>query len=289
MITRERLHKFIRTRCHEIRHQVKEFCTTHDGEALHILRVEVKKLRAAAALLQKGSSSHHLPTKGLKEVFKAAGAIRTAQINLKIFSDLGLESEAFIQEQQRIIEEGSTAFCQAAHRYRHDVHRVQEDLEAATTAIKPQKVRSLFAERIQKLSLFFSAPALDTVALHNTRKETKELLYMYTLLPPALAASLPLNKDYLDGLQHRLGDWHDNAVTLSLLQGFGTTDPGLLQKLQVADTALLDEIKDLTTDFAQKISTVPEAGTAPVENTAVEPPVSTPAPQKDELQSHPTK
>lgn len=282
MVTRERLNKFIRKRCHEIRHQVKTFCTTRDGEALHTLRVEVKKLRAALALLQCCSTHHHLHSKGLKDVYKAAGAIRTAQINLKILQDLGVENKAFSDEQQRIIEEGMVAFCLAAHEYSRAVRGVQEDLEESTTAIKPQKVRSLFAGRIQKLSLFFSAPALDTVALHNTRKETKELMYMYTLLPLTLAASLPLNKDYLDQVQHQLGAWHDNAVTLSLLQGFEHTDPVVLAKLQQADASLLGEIKELTTGFEQKISTVPDADRIPAEKPNGEGPGSTPAPQETE-------
>lgn len=258
MVTRERLHKFIRKRCHEIRHQVRAFCTTHDGEALHLLRVEVKKLRAALVLLQAGRADHHLSAKGLSELYKAAGAIRTAQINFKMLEDLGQQNKAFAAEQQRIIDEGSLAFCLAAPRYRQAVHRVQEELERETVDIKSQAVRSLFKERIGKLALFFSAATLDTVALHNTRKETKELLYMYTLLPPSLAASLFLNKDYLDRLQHSLGTWHDNTVTLSLLQGFGGPDPVLVEKLQAAEDAQLQEIKDLTTGFDQKITAVRE-------------------------------
>lgn len=261
MVTRERLNKFIRQRCHEIRHQVKHFCATRDGEALHVLRVEVKKLRAAVSLLQSCTSGHHLHTKGLKDLYKTAGAIRTAQINLEIFRDQGLEHNAFVDEQQRVIEETRVAFCLAAHQYRQAVHQVQDHLEAGTADIKPQKVRSLFTERLRKLSVFFSAPALDTEALHNTRKETKELMYMYALLPPALAASLHINKDYLDQLQHSLGTWHDNTVTLSLLQGFSHTDPVLLEKLQQADVTLLQEIKNLTARFDQKIRTAAEAAT----------------------------
>ena len=172
-----------------------------------------------------------------------------------------MELNAFINEQQRIIDEGTVAFCLAAHRYRQAVHQLQNHLEAGTSDIRPQKVRSLFTERLRKLSVFFSAPALDTEVLHNIRKETKELMYMYALLPPALAASLHINKDYLDRLQHSLGTWHDNTVTLSLLQGFSHTDPVLLEKLQQADATLLQEIKNLTTGFGQKIRTVDEVAT----------------------------
>lgn len=262
MVTRERLNKLVRRHCREIRQQVKEYCSTRNGEALHQLRVEVKKLRALLALLQ-GCTAHHPNAKGLKEVYRAAGAIRTAQINGKILQERGLENRAFVQEQARLIEAGTASFCHAAQRYRQDVHAVQKALEQDTADIKPQQVRRLFAARIQKLSLFFSAATLDTVALHDTRKETKELMYMYALLPSALAASLPLNKDYLDELQHRLGAWHDNAVILSLLQGFSTTEPALLEKLHEADAALLSDIRELTTGFAEKISRPSQGGTLP--------------------------
>jgi CHAD domain-containing protein len=255
MVTRERLHKFISKQCHEIRHQVRVFCTTRDGEALHHLRVEVKKLRAALVLIRSGAPAHHLHTKGIKELYTAAGAIRTAQINLKILQQLGVDNKAFATEQQRIIEEGSLAFCLAANQYRQDVHSAQEHLEAGAADIKPQKVKELFDNRIRKLSLFFSAASLDTVALHDTRKETKDLLYIHTLLPPALAASLHINKEYLDKLQHSLGSWHDNTVVLSLLQDFGNTDPPLLKKLHRADDDLLKEIIELTIGFDAKIHT----------------------------------
>lgn len=261
MVTRERLNKFIRQRCHEIGHQVRVFCSTHDGEALHLLRVEVKKLRAALVLLQQCTHNTHHHSKGIKELYKAAGAIRTAQVNLKVLEDLGQENQAFAAGQQRIIDEGSLAFCLDAPRYQKTLHKLQDEWEKDTVDIKPQKVRSLFAERIRKLSLFFSAANLDTVALHNTRKETKELMYMYALLPPALAASLPLNKDYLDRLQHSLGTWHDNTVTLSLLQGFSHTDPVVLEKLQQADGVLLQEIKNLTAGFDQNVRTAAETAT----------------------------
>lgn len=281
MVTRERLNKFIRKRCHEIRHQVRAFCATHDGEALHLLRVEVKKLRAALVLLQECTHNTHLHSRGIKELYKAAGAIRTAQINLKVLGDLGQENRSFTVEQQRIIDEGSLAFCLDAPLYRQVVQETQEELEKDTVDIKPQKIRSLFAERIRNLTLFFSAATLDIVALHNIRKETKVLMYMYTLLPPALAASLPLNKDYLDCLQHSLGTWHDNTVTLSLLQGFRGTDPALLQKLQETDVVLLQEIKNLTAGFDQKISAIPETGTVQ-QNGPSSSTVATAAPEADQ-------
>lgn len=265
MITRERLNKFIRKRCHEIGRQVKVFCSTRDGEALHLLRVEAKKLRAVLALVHDCTSRHHLTAKGLKEVYKAAGAIRTAQINLAVVQDLGLENKDFAAEQQRVIEEGSIAFCLSAYRFRHAVQEMEEDLLHNTGDVKTSKVRHFFAERVQKLSLFFSAPALDTVALHDTRKETKELLYLYGLLPASLAASLHINKDYLDQLQHSLGKWHDNTVVLSLLQKFSNTDP-LGEKLGEADVTLLGEIKQLTADFEHKIKG-PARDAAPVEKT----------------------
>jgi CHAD domain-containing protein len=256
MVTRERLNKFIRKRCHEISHQVAQYCATRDPEALHILRVEVKKLRACLALMQGSTPKDHLHAKGLKDLYKTAGEIRTAQINLKILQDLHLENPAFSSEQHRIIEETSAAFCEASHRYRHKIHNVQDRLEDGTRDIKPEKVKTLFAERISRLSAFFASAAPDTAGLHNARKETKELLYIHALLPPALAASLGVNKDYLDQVQHKIGHWHDNTVTQQLLQGFGQADPSLVGQLQQTELSHLQEIKDLTTGFRQKIHTV---------------------------------
>lgn len=254
MVTRGRLHKFIAKRCGEIRHQVKEFCATRDPEALHVLRVETKKLRASLRLLQASTGQDHHDAKGLRSVYKTAGTIRTAQINLKILQDLKLDNPAFVREQDKIIGETSATFCKEAQHYRHKLHSFQDHLEASTQDVKSEKVKSFFRDRIAKLSLFFSAGTLDTAGLHNARKETKELMYVYALLPPALAASLGVNTAYLDQIQHKIGDWHDNTVTLSLLQGFGNADPALVGELQRAEAAHLAEIKTLATGFDQKIS-----------------------------------
>lgn len=254
MLTRGRLNKFIAKRCHHIRHQVSAFCATHDPEALHELRVETKKLRACLSLLPLGTHPIHPGTKGIKEVYKTAGQIRSAQINLELLEHLKLENDAFRQEQEKIIREASHAFCAHAQQYRHKVRKVEEHLQAATSDIKPRQVRAFFTERTAKLSLFFSAGTLDTAGLHQARKDVKELLYIHNLLPPALAASLGVNTKYLDTLQHKIGSWHDRAETLALLQSSGAADPALVSELEKAATTEVQEVQAFTFGFDQKIS-----------------------------------
>jgi CHAD domain-containing protein len=253
MLTRGRLHKFLRKRCHDIRRHVKDYCVRQDPEALHLLRVEVKKLKALAYLLQNGTQHHHLQISGLKKVYRLAGEIRTVEVNKKILEELELENKEFEEEQQQTLKDASEAFCQHASRYQHNIHRVEHHLEKNLEPIRSEKVRTFFQQGIEKLALFFSAAVMDVDALHSARKEVKNLMYLHALLPASLSASLGLDTTYLDNLQTRLGNWHDKVVTLSLLKTMDDLDTSLVQQLERSCAASLQEVRELACDFNHKV------------------------------------
>lgn len=253
MLTRERLHKFLRKRCHDIRYHVKDFCARHDPEALHLLRVEVKKLKAFVYLLQQGTHHHHIQIKGLKKLYRQAGEIRSVEINKQILQELNWENQELNDKQNQTLKAASEGFCHHASHYRQEVNRVQQDLEKDIEDIKPGKVRSLFKQGVEKLALFFSAASMEVNALHSARKEVKSLMYLHALLPTALATSLGLDTTYLDNLQTKLGDWHDKVVTLSLLKTIDNMDASLVKQLEASCAASLQEIMELASGFDQKV------------------------------------
>ena len=256
MLTRGRLHKFLRKRCHDIRRHVKDYCVHQDPEALHLLRVEVKKLKALVYLLQNSTHHHHLQIKGLKKLYRLAGQIRSVEINKKILQELKLENKEFDQEQQQqTLKAASEAFCQHASHNQHQIHRVEYHLEKNLEPIRSEKVKTFFQQGIEKLALFFSAAVMDEEALHSARKEVKNLMYLHALLPASLSASLGLDTTYLDNLQTRLGDWHDKVVTLSLLKAMDNPDTSLVQLLEQSCTASLQEVRELACGFEQKVRT----------------------------------
>ena len=152
-------------RCHDICYHVKDFCARHDPEALHLLRVEVKKLKAFVYLLQQGTHNHHIQIKGLKKLYRQAGEIRAVEINKKILQELNWENQEFNDQQDQTLNVASEGFCHHASHYRQEVNRVQHDLEKEIEDIKPGKVRSFFQQGIEKLALFFSAASMEVEAL----------------------------------------------------------------------------------------------------------------------------
>jgi CHAD domain-containing protein len=267
MLTRQHLRKFVRKRCRHVAQHLSDYCTTHDPEALHLLRVEIKKLKAFGRLLHK-SAHHQQPNlKSIKPIFIQCGLIRTALLNLDILQHRNLEHETFIQEQKRIIAEESALLCNNLSHYQKKLKHQQTQLMHHTHAIHAPQIKTLFRQGVEKLGVFFSGASIDTAGLHEARKEVKDLMYIHALLPLALVAMLGINIEYLQELQSRIGTWHDNEVTLSLLKQFGQTDPTLIEQLEKENTSLIQDIKDFTTDFDQKIHT----GTAAIESNNLSP------------------
>src|SRR5215218_8905532 len=96
MLKKNEQYEYISTRCDNILTCMIKFCGNSDAEELHKLRVEIKKLKAYAAFASK------LTGKNLKKklapvttVFRKAGEIRTANLNLEAIKQYGIRSPGF--------------------------------------------------------------------------------------------------------------------------------------------------------------------------------------------------
>ena len=63
---------------------------------------------------------------------------------------------------------------------------------------------------------------------------------------------LSIDNSYLDKLQARIGDWHDNTLAIELFSAPGVMDKGIVTRLKKENTRLKKSINMLAHDFWKK-------------------------------------
>jgi CHAD domain-containing protein len=251
MLKKKRLQKFLIKRCQNICDHLQVFCTTNDPEELHQLRVEIKKINALIFLLHTCSPKRTEACKFIKKIFKQAGRIRCAQVNIQMMAEYGLENASFEKEQKEVIANELQQFCAAAEHFQSKIIKEKKRLSEKLFGIKDKKVLCFYQNKVQEMGFYFSS-AFNTDRLHDTRKELKILLYLLDILPKRLVKQLNLNKDYLHELQNAIGRWHDSEEVALMFtkQGFASET---IQKVRQENTLHLAAVIALAQMFHKKI------------------------------------
>jgi len=95
------------------------FLKTKSQEDLHQFRVTIKKIRSLLRLLESGPGNKKLlkDFRPVKEIFKKAGHIRNAQINLQLSARFEMKDEDFLKAQRQVIEDGLSEFQAKGRKY----------------------------------------------------------------------------------------------------------------------------------------------------------------------------
>ncbi len=214
------------------------FGKKQDPEALHKLRVEVKKMKAML-LLQSGSSAVDKfagEFLEIRNVFKKAGKIREAEINLKLLKAHHISDKKLKRSQGERVEKKGEKFSRKAGDYRKRIEKSATVFIPKFKTIPLGKIQRLFNSELRQLSRLTQV-RMGTVQLHNFRKKLKNLIYSNALLPEAAAKKMKLNVVFLKKLEDTIGSWHDVIQTIALLKENGYSEkeiPGqlLAERLQ---------------------------------------------------------
>lgn len=217
MLTRKKQRKYLAKKGMEWESQLQVFGQTHGGDALHQLRVAVKKIKAfarmATACCGNGARKDVHP---LKKMFRQAGIVRDAGNRLQLLEHFHAAPERYKQEQQHLKQTETTAFIAHIAQYRKKGRKAGRRLLADVHSIRKGSIRDWYARQLINISVLLTASG---DRLHKARKRIKELLYVNSLLPPRLSDELGLDKEYLDRLQEAIGQWHDAAVVVASWAG----------------------------------------------------------------------
>jgi len=232
----------------DMRQALKAYLETGVQDDLHQFRVQVKKLRAMMVLAD-SATGKKLLQKGLKpvrQVFKKAGEIRSAHINLKLAAAYKVQDDAFVLAQNKLMEDAANAFKLKGEKYMEKLKAAHKDIEAEIRPLSDMHINGFYTEQLHHIGNSLTNLRFDA-SLHECRKWIKILIYNYKLVEPVL--QLKLNEDYLEDVQKAIGDWHDNILAKELFAASELKDPALLPRINRKHTKLENSIKKLSTDF----------------------------------------
>ncbi len=236
---------------------LKAYLKDGQQENLHQFRIQVKKLKAMLTLYSCEPENKSLlkDFKPIKEVFKKAGVIRNAHINLKLGEKHQLKDENFNQHQQRTLDENTLQFNQDRSRYLKKIKKTQIILQNTITRLHNKTIRTFYKNRLAKIKSFFENPTFDD-QLHNARKNIKLLLYNKQLAAKAIENKVQINQVYLDQLQDLIGEWHDHNLTIAMLANHTKTNNPATNQIKKSNATLEKKILALSNNFEEKVKTL---------------------------------
>lgn len=231
MLKKKRQQKYLVKRCLEMRRQLHAFAGSGSQEALHKLRVEIKKIRAVEKFTTSfDEKKEDVRLKGIKKVFHAAGTIREANFNLQMMKQYHIKDPAFSADTTHTLQQESEKFRLHAARNDKRIRNTVESLLRAIHSVRNSDIRRWFTRQLKRIATGITASSIDQ--LHDARKNIKTLLYVHGMLHKQLVESLKLNTIYLDQLQDDIGKWHDTAVAVRLLASGDAGNKAKVGRLQ---------------------------------------------------------
>jgi CHAD domain-containing protein len=253
MLKKKKQYEYISKRCDNILNCVNNFCAHKDHEELHKLRVEIKKLKAYAAFTSKLTGQNlEKKLEPFTDIFRKAGEVRTAHLNLETIKKFGIRSPGFKKSQQAVIENVTAQFTSSSQRYIGNIEKACNSIQHECHDISEKKILKFYEKKIDSLSVFFNQN-FDEKKLHSRRKIIKMLLYADNLLSPKLKRELALNTSYFDVLQDTAGKWHDVVVINDMLNS-AQINNNKLDRLMKDKDGLLQAVKSLATHFDKNLS-----------------------------------
>lgn len=188
------------------------FVSSHDAEAIHQLRVALKKIRACYRYLKTSKLSHPVRKKykhQLLPFFAEAGELRRLQLYRRLllkhkWQQMILFSESLGSEPVRtyLLKQSFEANGKAIQELTHALEKKAESIKEEACFLYVTELHRTVIGSIHKQN------ADDW---HELRKQIKQLLYSYQWLSSNLQLRLLTVNQYkkMDELQEAIGEWHD--------------------------------------------------------------------------------
>ena len=238
----------------KMKSHIKGFLTSGDHEQLHQFRVQLKKIKALLTLYEAESANKNLLTKfkPVKKVFKKAGEIRNAYINLKLADEYCLDDPDFISQQQAMLDNSTKKFVKHGKKHLKAIKKAHIGLQNNIYKVSDKKVLQFYNDKIEEIAQFFDHLTY-TDDLHNARKNIKLLLHNQNTAAKALADKAIFNADYLDDLQDKIGTWHDHVLAIETLSKQGEAENEAIESIKKSNAELAKKIADKSSNFRDKI------------------------------------
>jgi CHAD domain-containing protein len=242
--------------------RLKAFLATGDQEELHKFRVQTKKLRAMLMLFESTSKEHGLlkQFKPVRKIFKHAGNIRNAHVNLELSEKYQLKNERFEIGQQQIIENETALFRNKSAEYLKEMNAANKRLKKLLQKVADDQIAAYYQTQVEHIAANLTTAGFDE-EMHTVRKLIKILVYNQKIAAETLKGSLQFNIAYLNKLQDAIGKWHDNMLAEELFSSPEMTDADIVDKIKHINSSVKRKITLLAKDFLIKATTLETSAT----------------------------
>jgi CHAD domain-containing protein len=205
----------------------------HDVDALHDLRVGIKRLKALYQVLDPlsgGKFEYKTHFEDIRQLFKAVGKLRDIQVQNRLFTYFAKETpledyKDFYRELQKSAEDESVQLKSALQSFKP---QVMEDsindtavfLEGYTDKKAIKQTLKYLNKRLKQVKDLLPFKK-DELLMHEMRSRVKQAYYIIELLKlmqPDLEAVEDAKCIKLAG--ELLGQWHDHAVLSDQIRNF---------------------------------------------------------------------
>jgi CHAD domain-containing protein len=197
-----------------------------DSEDIHDFRVEIKKIRAMLRLAgfaidKKGEMK--IPKK-LKRFYRTVGNIRSIQLHAeKIGETVKSEKDSLPDFYLKLLEGRKEVNIHVAKKKRRQLRGIKKEMEKLVKLLPKDidaiSARSFIEFELKRLKEIQEKQFPSDVELHEARKIMKDILYNWEFIQSPSAPFLPTSiqkKEKVEGFIERLGDYHDDAVSLDM-------------------------------------------------------------------------
>lgn len=223
---------------------------SYASEAVHDFRVGVKRFRSFLKLCRQimPGALDDVSIKSLKHVYKAAGKIRDAQVQLELVKKLAAGEEKrlkeFIGYVSRRELKGQIKFSEVQGDFSLDLFNdVVEQVHEAARQYDETALIQASRDYLQKSirDLYAAAGSAEEAnrnfeELHDVRIQAKRVRYIVEVMQTEDGKSNDLKQlnKRLRGVHRALGMWHDAEVGMQLLDKFRCKHPELPEKAREA-------------------------------------------------------
>ena len=210
MLKKNKQRRYLARKDKEWRQELEAYGDSRDPEAIHRLRVAVKKIKAFAEFSSACSGKDAMKDFNLlKKMYRQAGVIRDAGNHLHLLEQVHHAPEFLKQEQKQLQDEASSQFIASIDVYVKQGKKAARRMLTDVRAIRPGCIKDWYATELIKIAILLNASGDE---LHQARKEIKSLLYILSLLPSWLVNQLQMDRGYLQQLEAAIGEWHDAFI-----------------------------------------------------------------------------
>ncbi len=205
----------------------------HDEDAIHDMRVAIKRLRALFLLLEylsEHSFSSRKNYKFFKKMFKPSGKIRDIQLQKKIIKEAGQKIGISFDE---YLDHLTTKQEQSEENFINEMYNLELEKIGKIEKRVNKTVKKLSGMNIKKKAftylenkfgyiVFLSKKPADNEKWHEIRTHVKQALYITELMITFFEPDEKLKglKKQLKNFGTTLGDWHDYDVAHENLKAY---------------------------------------------------------------------